>query len=136
MKRKRLVVLLCVCCLPALPSLASASYFDGMEAQRQNDYQTALREFKSAEDDPRATYMIGVIYEKGDGVKTDYAEAAKWYLKSADKGDSAAQYRLGRLYERGEGVEQNMDEAIKLYKKAAKQGYVDAREALKRINTE
>jgi len=136
MKRKRLVVLLCMCCLPALSGLARASYFDGMEAQRQNDYQTALREFKSAEDDPRALYMVGVIYEKGDGVKQDYAEAAKWYLKAADKGDPAAQYRLGRLYERGEGVGQSMDEAIKLYKKAAKLGHVDARQALKRITTE
>lgn len=136
MKQRHLMVLLCIYCLAPLAGTARASYFDGMEAQQQGDYQTALREFKADEDDSRALYMVGVMYEKGDGVSQDYAEAAKWYQKAIDKGDAAALYRLGRLYERGEGVDQNMDEAIKLYKQAAKRGYVDAKEALKRITTE
>jgi hypothetical protein len=106
-----------------------------MEAYRKSDYQTALREFKNVDDDTKALYMIGVIYEKGQGVAIDHAEAAQWYRKAADKGYSAAQYRLGRYYERGLGVEQNSEEAVKWYKKSAKQGYVDARQALKRIET-
>ena len=121
-------------CLLAFSGPACATYFDGMEAYRQNDYQTALREFKSTDEDSKALYMIGVIYEKGQGVELDYAEAAQWYRKAADKGYSSAQYRLGRLYERGLGVEQSRDEAIKLYKKSAKQGYVDAKQALKRMD--
>lgn len=120
--------------LLAVSGPACASYFDGMEAYRQNDYQTALREFKSMDEDAKALYMIGVMYEKGEGVKLDYAEAVQWYRKAADKEYSPAQYRLGRLYERGLGVEQNREEAIKLYKKSAKQGYVDAKQALKRMD--
>lgn len=130
MKHLFFAFLLCVCCFN-VP--AQAAYFDGMEAYRQNDYQTALREFRTVEDDVKALYMIGIIFEKGQGVAVDNSEAASWYRKAADKGHAAAQYRLGRFYERGLGVEQNMEEAIKLYKKSAKQGYVDARQALKRV---
>ena len=133
MKHTVLFVLLCLYCLLMASSPAVASYFDGMEAYRQNDYQTALREFKAVEEDVKALYMIGVIYEKSQGVALDYAEGAKWYQKAADKGNPAAQYRLGRLYERGLGVEQSKEEAIKLYKKSARQGYVDAKQTLKRM---
>lgn len=110
-----------------------AGYFDGMEAYRQNDYQAALREFKSSPDDTRALYMLGVMSEKGEGVPADFTEAANWYRQAAGKGSAAAQYRLGRLYERGLGVEQNTEEAAKLYKQAARQGQTDARQALKRL---
>ena len=133
MKQLFFTVLLCVCCLDCVCLPAQASYFDGMEAYRQSDYQTALREFKSVDTDVKALYMIGVIYEKGQGVEINNAEAAGWYRKAADQGHAAAQYRLGRLFERGLGVEQSREEAIKWYKKSAKQGYVDARQALKRV---
>ncbi len=134
MKLSFVTVLFCVCCLGSFCLSAQAAYFDGMEAYRKDDYQTALREFKSVEDDAKALYMTGVIYEKGQGVSIDYAEAVQWYRKSADKGNSSAQYRLGRLYERGLGVEPSREEAVKLYKKSAKQGNVDARQALKRMD--
>lgn len=133
MTRSILASVVCICWALLFAGPASASYFDGMEAYRQSDYQTALREFKAVDEDARALYMIGVIYEKGQGVAIDYAEAAQWYRKAADKGNSAAQYRLGRLYERGSGVEQNREEAVNWYKKSARQGYVDAKQALKRM---
>jgi len=126
--------ILCLACILLTVSRPSeAAYFDGMEAYRQNDFKTALREFKASDDDAKSYYMLGIMFEKGEGVKTDYAEAAAWYLKAADKGDPAAQYRLGRLYERGQGVEENRDEALKLYRKSSRQGYQNAKQALKRI---
>lgn len=128
------VISICWAVVVFAPAVAVAGYFDGMEAYRQNDYQTALRELKAVDEDVKAQYMIGVIYEKGQGVAVNFAEAAQWYGKAADKGNSAAQYRLGRLCERGLGVEQNREEAVKWYKKAAKQGHVDARQALKRMD--
>ncbi len=134
MKPSFFAFFLCVCCLASFCRPGQAAYFDGMEAYRQNDYKTALREFKAVEEDVKSLYMIGVVYEKGQGVAIDYAEAVRWYRKAADKENPAAQYRLGRLYERGLGVEQSREEAIKWYKKSAKQGYVDARQALKRMD--
>ncbi|HEY3307064.1 MAG TPA: tetratricopeptide repeat protein [Desulfuromonadaceae bacterium] len=132
--RTTIFLLIALCC-PVFFGQALATYFDGMEAYRQNDYQTALREFKATGEDVKAIYMIGVMYEKGEGLTVDYAEAANWYRKAAEKGSAAGQYRLGRLYERGQGVEQNNEEAIKLYKKAARQGNPDAKQALKRMES-
>lgn len=126
-------MLCCVCFLLTVSSYSEASFFDGMEAYRQNDYKTAMREFKASDDDVKSYYMLGVMFEKGEGVKTDFVEAAAWYLKAADKDSAAAMYRLGRLYERGLGVEQNSIEAKKLYQKASRLGYYDAKQALKRI---
>lgn len=129
MKQLFFVILLCSCCLGS----AHASYFDGMEAYRLNDFQTAMREFKAAEDDAKALYMVGILYEKGQGISTDLVEAANWFRKAADKGYSSAQYRLGRLYERGLGVEQNRDEALAWYNKSSRNGNIDAKQALKRM---
>ena len=133
MQRFVCAMLCSVCFLLSVSRPSAASYFDGMEAYRQSDFKTALREFKASDDDDKSYYMLGIIFEKGQGVKSDFAEAAAWYLKAAEKGNPAAQYRLGRLYERGQGVEQNRDEAIKLYRKSSRQGYQDAKQALKRI---
>lgn len=117
----------------SVPGLSVAAYFEGMEAYRQNDFKTAMREFKASDNDVKSYYMLGILLEKGEGVKSDFSEAAEWYRKAADKGDAAAQYRLGRLYERGQGVEESREEAIKLYRKSARQGYANAKQALKRL---
>ena len=112
-----------------------ASHFDGMEAYRQNDFKTAMREFKACEDDVKCMYMLGIIYEKGEGIKSDYFEAAQWFRKASEKDDPVSQYRLGRLYERGLGVEENQTEAMRLYKKSAQKGNPNAKQALKRLES-
>jgi len=56
------------------------------------------------------------MYENGSGVKQDYAEAAKWYRKAAERGDARAQYNLGFMYLNGTGVPQDYAEAEKWYK--------------------
>jgi TPR repeat protein len=38
------------------------------------------------------------MYEKGQGLAQDYAEALKWYRKAADQGNADAQYGLGGMY--------------------------------------
>jgi TPR repeat protein len=136
MQRFICAIVCSACLLLTVSSSSWASFFDGMEAYRQSDFKTAQREFKASDDDAKSYYMLGIMFEKGQGVKTDFVEAAAWYLKAADKGDAAAQYRLGRLYERGQGVEQNRDEAIKLYRKSSRLGYHDAKLALKRMDVQ
>jgi TPR repeat protein len=59
------------------------------------------------------------MYNDGIGVEQDYAEAAKWYLLAANKGDGAAMYNLGVLYDTGSGVTKDRGEAIKWYRWAA-----------------
>ncbi len=54
----------------------------------------------------------------------NYKQAAKWFLKAAEQGDSAAQYNIGRMYFDGRGVPQDYKQGIKWLTKAAEQGDV------------
>jgi uncharacterized protein len=72
--------------------------------------------------DAVAQYNLGVMYEKGEGVPENDAEAVKWYRKAADQGNADAQLILGYMYEKGKGVPENDAEAVKWYRKAAEQG--------------
>ncbi len=67
-------------------------------------------------------FSIGLLYYEGRGVPQDYSEAAKWLLKSADKGHAEAQATLGALYQLGRGVRQDYGQAAAWFRKSAEQG--------------
>ena len=48
---------------------------------------------------------LGIIYENGQGVQKNYAEAVKWYRRAADQGVADAQCNLGFMYEDAGGGE-------------------------------
>jgi hypothetical protein len=56
-------------------------------------------------------FRFGQIYYHGQGVPRIFAEAASYYRKSAELGNSKAQLNLGALYENGEGVARDHKEA-------------------------
>jgi hypothetical protein len=62
------------------------------------------------------------MYYLGEGTKTDYSEAARWFRKSAEQGNADAHAYLGVMYEEGQGVPQNVAEAMKWYASAARLG--------------
>ena len=68
----------------------------------------------------------------GDGVEQDYAEAVKWWKRSAEQGNASAQNNLGRSYQFGNGVDQDHAEAVKWWRLAAEQGSADAQHNLGR----
>ena len=70
------------------------------------------------------------MYDKGQGVPQDYAEAVKWYRKAADQGNAPAQSNLGLMYDKGQGVPQDYAEAVKWFRKAAEQGDAPAQSNL------
>ena len=84
------------------------------------DLSSALRVWlQTAESgDPEAQTHVGEIYERGLGVPPDYAAAASWYQKAADKNYSRALFNLGTLYEQGLGVAQDNLKALNLYRQA------------------
>ena len=63
---------------------------------------------------PRAQTILGVMYEDGEGVSQDYAEAIKWYRLDADKGFARGQANLGSMYNAGLGVPQDIAKAMSL----------------------
>ena len=78
-------------------------------------------------------YQEGEKYYYGRGVRQDYAEAAKWYRASADKGSADAEYSLGHMYLFGLGVRQSSRDAANWFLKAAAQGHAKARKRLENI---
>ena len=66
-----------------------------------------------------AQTYIGETYEKGLGVKPDYAMAADWYFKAAEQGFSRAAINLGNLFEQGLGLEKDPEMALFWYQQAS-----------------
>jgi TPR repeat protein len=71
----------------------------------------------------QAQYRLGEMYDNGEGVAADDAEAVKWYRRAAEQGHPGAQWQLGYKYEYGSGVAVDNVESIKWFRKAAEQGH-------------
>ena len=73
-----------------------------------------------------AQSYLGFMYETGEGVPQNGAEAVKWYRLAADQGDAVAQITLGLMYANGRGVLEDAPEAVKWLRLAADQGVAAA----------
>ena len=62
------------------------------------------------------------MYERGQGVSKDDAQAVAWYRKAAEQGNAGAQNNLGLMYKRGRGVAKDDVQAVAWSRKAAEQG--------------
>ncbi len=72
--------------------------------------------------DPDSQFKMGLVYAMGNGVATDYAVAAQWYMLAAAKGHVLAQNNLAVLYVEGKGVPENLIEAYKWIHLSAENG--------------
>ena len=61
--------------------------------------------------DAFAQTNLALMYNFGDGVSQDYAEAMKWYRLAANQGDAFAQTNLALMYAEGQGVPQDFVQA-------------------------
>ena len=80
-----------------------------------------------------ARTQLGLLYETGDGVPRNDAEALTLLRSAADNGIPPAETRLGIKYANGDGVKQNPSEAVRLLDSAAGKGVSPAQIALGRI---
>ena len=79
--------------------LLALSFSAGQDAPR-----LSLRE-RAENGDPEAQFNLGKNYEAGrGGLKKDYAEAERWYLRAAEQGDPFAQASVAILFRFGKGV--------------------------------
>jgi len=69
--------------------------------------------------DDSAQFLVGYMYDQGQGVPGDKGEAAVWYRKAADQQHPQAQYHLALLLLHGDGVTQNIAEALTWLEKAS-----------------
>uniref|UniRef100_A0AC35FRV4 MYND-type domain-containing protein n=1 Tax=Panagrolaimus sp. PS1159 TaxID=55785 RepID=A0AC35FRV4_9BILA len=71
-------------------------------------------------------FNLGLLYKQGKGVKRDYGESMKWFLKAANSkslimrgsGIAEAQHSIGLNYAEGVGVEQDYRKAAEWFEKA------------------
>ena len=64
-------------------------------------------------ENPYAAYFLGKLYEKGQHVPQNTAEAIRLYTLSAERDNDFAAYRLGKLYLGGGGVLKDVEAAIR-----------------------
>jgi len=69
------------------------------------------------------------MYEMGEGVPEDFAEAARWWRLAAEQGHASAQHNLGLMYRDGQGVPEDIALAYMWFNFAAAQGNEGAQEA-------
>lgn len=76
--------------------------------------------------DMNAQYLLGLMYQYGQGINRDYQEAIGWYRKSAEQGNINAQVNIGCMLYNVSWLHKNYDEAVQWFSKAAEQGNKDA----------
>ena len=69
-----------------------------------------------------STYLLGEMYELGEGTNQNFNAALSYYKQSAAKGNTNAICKLGNFYQLGQGVERNDSLAFIQYNKAANAG--------------
>ena len=89
---------------PASAPIGSAQ--DGWDAFGRGDYAGALAVWQplAEQGDVPMQLLVGSIYDLGQGVPQDDAEAAKWYERAATRGSAKGQYQLGAIYARSPRV--------------------------------
>ena len=97
----------------------------GVSGQDVSDFEETKRLAEQGE--AYAQYNLGLMYDEGEGVPENNAEAVRWYRLAAEQGNASAQSNLGFMYSNGEGVPQNNVRAYIWYSVAAAQGNETAR---------
>jgi len=115
--------------------LLGKRYFD--TAVSPHDYARAARLIRAAatQGNAAAETAMGLLLQRGLGVKRDYAESLKWLRCAADQGYPVAQNELGVMYAKGQGVHRDLGETIKWCGLAAGQGSAIARHNLQMART-
>jgi TPR repeat protein len=123
--------LLSLVALTFLLSLAACEDRRADKAYLRGDYDKALTDiqFLAHGGEPRAQYDLGLMYDKGQGVPQNDAEAMRWYERAAEQGEPRAQYNLGLMHLNGQGVPPDVVKAYFWVSLSASQGNAHALDA-------
>jgi TPR repeat protein len=107
-----------------------------LAAYRSGDYARALKlavPLAQREDGP-GMYVLGKLYETGQGARRDDYTAVKWLAAASRKANYApAQYALARMYVDGRGVNKNLPKAKEWLTTAAAQGHAESQQLLAQL---
>ena len=116
-----LLVLACTSGMAPVWGMAAQSTEEAEFAYERGDYTQAARLFSPLAEQgvASAQFYLGLMYEKGRGVRQDHSTALTWFLKAAAQGYAGPQNSLGLIYERGRGVRKDVVRALMWYTIAA-----------------
>ncbi|CUS34752.1 tetratricopeptide repeat protein [Candidatus Nitrospira nitrificans] len=99
------------------PVVAADSLEDAEFAYERGEYTQAARLFSPLAEQgvASAQFYLGLMHEKGRGVRQDNSTALAWFRKAAAQGYAGPQSNLGLMYERGRGVRKDLVRALMWY---------------------
>lgn len=102
---------------------------------QKHDFKKAYDWYKQAAENgfKHSQHKLGLMLEKGSGVKKDVSKALHWFTKAAQNGHIISQYFLGMKFMNGEDVNKDIKEAVKWLNKCAKRGWIPAKYALGKL---
>jgi TPR repeat protein len=104
-------------------ALAVMYYYDSAPADYQQAFEWASK--AAQQGDPRATNLLGTMYNEGRGVQQDAGKAFEYFRQAAQSGDPVFSYNLGLCYSHGTGVKTDFAQAVKLIQPLADKGMPD-----------
>ncbi len=131
----KVLLVLAMCCLGAQVVLASSPeelYEEGVKYAKKKEYDKAIPLFLEAakQGHADAQLTLGVYYNNGTGLTTNFAKSSYWYRKAAEQGNRGAQLYLAMHYRTGKGVEKSLKDALFWCEKSANQGDISAQHYL------
>lgn len=133
---KRMLLFILPLCLAACVHQSVVPGHSDVESAKaaysRGEYANAYSVFKplAEQGNPDAECYLGVMYNNGEGVRTNFYKAVKWLRKAAEQGNASAQTLMGNEYFFGQGVQRDYREALKWYRRAAEQGHPTAQKYL------
>ena len=127
-RQRKYVALLCSLTLFLCSGVRAEGLADADEAFDRGEFVTALELYEALanQQEPAATYRLGLMYEQGLGTDPDPMVAASWYQKAQALESPEAIGALADLHLKGVGVIQDFKEALRLNISAAEAGYAPA----------
>ena len=106
-----------------------SDWLAGSAAFENGDFQKALSLLLPLAEDGLlvAQAAVAQIYMEGLGVSPDPAEAMKWYVKAARRGDASAEFMVGDAHLSGpDGLDKDIEEGVCLLERSANKAYQPA----------
>lgn len=103
-------------------------YETGFEAYEDGDMKTAIKHWNraAAQNDIRSQTMLGLLYFRGDEIKTNYKKAADMLSKVFAEDDETLHITIGLLYYKNRAHGDEDIKALKLFEDAVDKVGADA----------
>ena len=104
------------------------AFEQALDAYKAGNFAEAAGQWLALAEDgcAPAQRALGSLYERGQGVEKNAANAFEWTKKAAEQNDPVAMFNLACYHDKGFGVKKNQQTALTWYRKAAEYGHPEA----------